>query len=269
MTYTLADLLRVMERLRDPETGCPWDLQQDFHSIVPSTLEECYELAQAIEHRDYPHVAEELGDVLFQVVFYAQLGREQSLFSFEEVVDTLVSKLVRRHPHVFAGGDIEGLVAADQRSTEDAIKESWESIKQEERAAKSQQGILDDVPVALPALVRAQKLQKRAARVGFDWHAAAAVLDKIDEEYAEMRQALAEGDKAQAEEEFGDLLFTCVNLARHLGLDAESSLRHAAAKFEQRFRAMEWTVAAAGESLDDKSAGELDALWEQAKASLT
>jgi ATP diphosphatase len=269
MTYTLADLLRVMQRLRDPETGCPWDLQQDFRSIVPSTLEECYELAQAIEHRDYPHVAEELGDVLFQVVFYAQLGREQSLFSFEEIVDTLVNKLVRRHPHVFAGGEIEGVVAAGQRSTEDAIKESWESIKQEERSAKSQRGILDDVPVALPALVRAQKLQKRAARVGFDWHASAAVLDKLDEESAELRHALAAGDKAQTEEELGDLLFTCVNLARHLGLDAESSLRHASAKFEQRFRVMESTVAAAGESLADKSAGELDALWERVKASLT
>ena len=260
--YTLAELLRVMERLRDPETGCPWDLQQDFRSIVPSTLEECYELAQAIEHRDYPHVAEELGDVLFQVVFYAQLGREQSLFSFEEIVDTLVSKLVRRHPHVFAGGEIEGVVTSEQRSTEADIKESWDSIKQQERAAKSQQGILDDVPVALPALVRAQKLQKRAARVGFDWHESLAVLDKLEEESVELRQALAAGDRVQAEEELGDLLFTCVNLARHLEVDPEGALRHANTKFERRFRAVE---RAFDHDLDGVSLDQMEAAWQRAK----
>lgn len=266
MAYTLPDLLRVMERLRDPETGCPWDLQQDFRSIVPSTLEECYELAQAIEHKDYPHVAEELGDVLFQVVFYAQLGRERGLFSFEGVVDTLVEKLVRRHPHVFAGGEIEGVVAPTGQSSVDSVKESWESIKEAERQSKEKSGVLADVPVALPALPRAQKLQKRAARVGFDWHRAGAVLDKLEEEIAELRRAMGTGAQDNIEEELGDILFTCVNLARHLALDAESSLRRSSAKFEQRFNYMEKLACAAGDSLAALTGEELEALWQRAKA---
>lgn len=261
--YSLADLLRVMERLRDPDTGCPWDIRQDFRSIVPSTLEECYELAQAIEHEDYPHVAEELGDVLFQVVFYAQLGRERGLFSFDTIVDTLVSKLVRRHPHVFRDGEIEGVVAA--RSTVAAVKETWEAIKQAERDEKAHHGVLADVPVALPALPRAQKLQKRAAGVNFDWPDSAGVLLKLEEEIAELRAALSGGDTAALQEEMGDILFTCANLSRHLGLDAEACLRGASSKFEGRFRAMEARAAAAGTTLDTLSAEELDALWEAAK----
>jgi len=252
-----------MERLRDPDTGCPWDVRQDFHSIVPSTLEECYELAQAIEHEDYPHVEEELGDVLFQVVFYAQLGREQSLFDFNGIVDGLVRKLLRRHPHVFLDGEIEGVVPG--RASIEDVKHNWEAIKQDERREKSMPGILADVPVALPALPRAQKLQKRAARVNFDWPGPEAVLAKLEEEIAELRAALAENKAADIAEEMGDILFTGVNLARKLGLDAESGLRHASAKFERRFIDMEARAAACGEQLADYSPRELDALWEAAK----
>ena len=264
MAYQLADLLRVMERLRDPETGCPWDVRQDFRSIVPSTLEECYELAQAIEHEDYPHVAEELGDVLFQVVFYAQLGREQELFDFDGIVDGLVRKLLRRHPHVFLDGEIEGVVT--ERASVEDVKHSWEAIKQDERHEKSLPGILADVPVALPALPRAQKLQKRAARVKFDWPDPQAVLAKLEEEIAELRAALAADNAAAIAEEMGDILFTGVNLARKLGLDAESGLRHASAKFERRFTAMEDRATACGERLADYTPQQLDALWESVKA---
>ena len=178
--HSIEDLVRVMERLRDPQRGCPWDLKQDFNTIVPSTLEECYELAHAIEDGDFHHVAEELGDVLFQVIFYCQLGRELGLFEFETIVDTLVEKLVRRHPHVFDGGQIEGIV--DGSTSVEEVNVTWEEIKQEERKARSLSGALADVPVALPALPRAQKLQKRAARVGFDWPATAPVLLKLEED---------------------------------------------------------------------------------------
>jgi ATP diphosphatase len=263
--YSLKDLLRVMERLRDPVSGCPWDVAQNFRSIVPSTLEECYELAQAIEQEDYAHVAEELGDVLFQVVFYAQLGREQSLFSFESVVDTLVGKLVRRHPHVFADGEIEALVAADERGSVEQIKESWETIKEDERSAKQQCGILADVPAALPALPRAQKLQKRAARVNFDWTDTAPVIAKLEEEMGELRQAMANGDEEATAQEMGDLLFTCVNLARHLGLDAETCLRQSSSKFEARFSVMEELAQIEEVQLDSLDAREYDAFWKRAK----
>ena len=261
--YQLTDLLRVMMRLRDPEHGCPWDIRQDFQSIVPSTLEECYELAQAIEQQDFPHVAEELGDVLFQVIFYAQLGAERELFSFDTIVDTLVKKLVRRHPHVFADGDIEGVVS--ERCSVESVKDSWEAIKREERKEKSHEGVLADVPVALPALPRAQKLQKRAAQVNFDWSDTNAVLSKLEEEIAELREAMAAGQNEEVAQEMGDVLFSCVNLSRHLGLDAEASLRDASSKFERRFMAMEASAAAADTNLQALSAAELDALWEAAK----
>jgi ATP diphosphatase len=261
--YSITDLLRVMQRLRDPQTGCPWDVRQDFKSIVPSTLEECYELAEAIEREDFPHVAEELGDVLFQVIFYAQLGSERDLFSFNSVVHTLVEKLVRRHPHVFANGDIEAVVPGS--TTLDEVKHSWEAIKQSERVAKAQLGVLADVPVALPALPRAQKLQKRAAQVNFDWVDATAVLDKLQEEIDELRAAMAAQVASDINEEMGDVLFSCVNLARHLSLDAEASLRDASAKFEQRFGHMESVAAADDTPLAGMDQGQLDRLWEQAK----
>ncbi|MEP5567882.1 MAG: nucleoside triphosphate pyrophosphohydrolase [Halioglobus sp.] len=261
--YSIDDLLRVMQRLRDPDHGCPWDLKQDFKTIVPSTLEECYELAHAIEQEDFHHVGEELGDVLFQVIFYAQLGSEQGMFDFQQVVDTLVEKLIRRHPHVFADGEIEG-VKQDSVSV-DEVNATWEAIKQQERSTREQHGVLADVPLALPALPRAQKLQKRAAGVGFDWHEVEAVFKKIDEELQELRVAIQANDSSAMKEEMGDVLFSCVNLSRHLKLDAETSLRESSSKFENRFRAME-VMAADGEKslheLDDES---LDTLWERAK----
>jgi len=264
--YNVSDLLRVMQRLRDPQTGCPWDLGQDFQSIVPATLEECYELAQAIEQEDYVHVAEELGDVLFQVIFYAQLGKEQNLFSFDAIVTTLVEKLIRRHPHVFAGGEIEGVVHL-HRSV-DEVSKTWEAIKQTERNSKNHLGILADIPLALPALPRAQKVQKRAAQVNFDWVDTPAVLDKLQEELEELRRATSANDTEEIHDELGDVLFTTVNLARHLGMDAEESLRRATAKFERRFRLMEKTVAADGGALSDMSEVQLDHLWRRAKEEL-
>ncbi|MEE4278018.1 MAG: nucleoside triphosphate pyrophosphohydrolase [Halieaceae bacterium] len=264
--YGMVDLLRIMQRLRDPEHGCPWDLAQDFESIVPSTLEECYELAAAIEAGDFPHVADELGDVLFQVIFYAQLGAERGLFDFASIVDGLAGKLLRRHPHVFADGDIEGVV--DARIDTGAVKQQWEAIKARERAGRAQHGVLDDVPVALPALPRAQKLQKRAARVGFDWEAEAQVMDKLAEELDELRDALADGDEDAVEEELGDLLFSAVNLARHRKIDAETALRRASTKFESRFRHMETAAQARGLVIDDLDAAALDDLWREAKRAL-
>jgi len=264
--HSIEDLVRVMERLRDPQRGCPWDLKQDFNTIVPSTLEECYELAHAIEDGDFHHVAEELGDVLFQVIFYCQLGRELGLFEFETIVDTLVEKLVRRHPHVFDGGQIEGIV--DGSTSVEEVNVTWEEIKQEERKARSLSGALADVPVALPALPRAQKLQKRAARVGFDWPATAPVLLKLEEEISELRQAMAQNDETGMAAEMGDILFTCVNLARHLKLDAETSLRQSSSKFEKRFSRMERLAEASGRELAALDDADLDELWEQAKAAL-
>lgn len=262
-SYTLADLLRVMERLRDPQYGCPWDIKQDFRSIVPSTLEECYELANAIEQGDLEHLGEELGDVLFQVVFYAQLGREAGVFDFSGVVNTLVTKLIRRHPHVFASGQIEGVV---ENSIEaDEVNLRWEQIKRDERGDKQQHGILDDVPVALPALPRAQKLQKRAAQVGLDWPAPAAVLAKLEEEVAELREAIAQGADEAIGEEMGDVLFSCVNLCRHLELDAETALRSSSNKFESRVKSMESIALAEGVHLAELDESRLDILWERAK----
>ncbi len=264
--YTLTDLLRVMERLRDPEQGCPWDLEQDFDSIVPSTLEECYELAAAIAARDYAHVEDELGDVLFQVIFYSQLGRERDLFDFHSVLHGLVEKLLRRHPHVFAGGAIEG--RADDRTTREQVGESWEQIKAAERAGRQLKGALADVPLALPALTRAQKLQKRAARVGFDWSEIDGVLAKIEEEIGELREAVREGSQNRVGEEVGDVLFSCVNLSRHLSLDAEAVLRAASGRFEERFNLMETLARRQGSVLSALAPEQLDALWREAKAIL-
>lgn len=263
--YSITDLLRVMQRLRDPDGGCPWDLEQDFSTIVPSTLEECYELVDAIEAGDYPHVAEELGDLLFQVIFYAQMGSEQGLFDFRQIVSTLVEKLVRRHPHVFAGGDIEGRVDSD--SSVDEVGQRWEEIKREERAQRAQVSVLADIPAALPALTRAQKVGKRAASVGFDWSDTDAVLNKLDEELGEYRAALSETLMRQ-EDELGDLLFCCVNLARHNGLDAEAALRRATHKFERRFACMESNLQAQGLSLPEVDAATYNDAWERAKEQL-
>ncbi len=266
--YQLDDLLHLMARLRDPQHGCPWDLRQDYASIVPHTLEEAYEVADTIARRDFPQLRDELGDLLFQVVYYSQLGREDGHFDFAQVVDGITRKLVRRHPHVFPDGDLHGPLDLP-RLDEATIKRRWEEIKAEERAEKAaapeQLSLLDDVPAALPALSRAAKLQKRAANVGFDWADATPVVAKIQEELDEVREAMANGQAAQVAEEVGDLLFVMVNLARHLQVDAEDALRQANAKFERRFRFIEEALKAQDRSPQEASLEEMDALWDAAK----
>ena len=226
-------LLALMARLRDPERGCPWDLEQDFATIAPHTIEEAYEVADAIDRQDMPALRDELGDLLFQVVFYAQMARERGAFDFDAVAEAITDKMIRRHPHVFGKASI---------ATAEAQTRAWEDHKATERRARAEAegrapSILDGVTAALPALSRALKLQNRAARAGFDWPAADQVLEKIEEEVAEVRTELAEGaDAERVSGEIGDLLFAVVNLARHLKLDPESALRHANAKFERRIQ---------------------------------
>lgn len=264
--YGLEDLLYLMARLREPDTGCPWDLQQDYRSITPSTLEEAYEVVDAIEKADYGHLQEELGDLLFQVVFYSQLGQEDGHFSFKGIVSELVDKLVRRHPHVFPDGSLESRIETRAARDEEAIKANWEQLKSQERAARGKAGILDDVPLTLPALSRAAKLQKRAANAGFDWPHIAGVVEKIEEELTEVKAALAAEDKTAAADELGDLLFAAVNLSRHLKLDPEAVLRAGNSKFERRFRYMEQMARQRGRPLENLSAAAMEALWLEAKA---
>ena len=266
--YKLDDLLHLMARLRDPQHGCPWDLKQSYATIVPYTLEEAYEVADAIERGDFDHLREELGDLLFQVVYYAQLAREEGRFEFDAVVDGITRKLVRRHPHVFPDGDLYG--KPDPAKLEEAaVKQRWEELKAEERAAKAaepvQLSLLDDVPHALPALSRANKLQKRASQVGFDWADALPVVDKVREELDEVLEAMAGGDTEAQAEEVGDLLFVVVNLARKLKVDPETALRAANAKFERRFRYIETALRDQGRSLEGTSLEEMDELWGAAK----
>ena len=267
-TYSLDDLLHLMARLRDPQHGCPWDLKQNYATIVPYTLEEAYEVADAIERGDFDHLPGELGDLLFQVVYYSQLAREEGRFEFAQVVDGITRKLIRRHPHVFPDGDLYG--APDAAKLEEAaVKQRWEELKAEERAEKAaaleQLSLLDDVPTALPALSRAAKLQKRAAQVGFDWPEALPVVDKVREELDEVLEAMSENDAGAIAEEIGDLLFVVTNLARHLKVDPEAALRAANGKFEQRFRFIEQSVREAGRPIENCSLDELDALWGEAK----
>ncbi|WP_296233710.1 nucleoside triphosphate pyrophosphohydrolase [Pseudomonas sp. UBA4617] len=267
MTYTLDDLLHLMARLRDPQYGCPWDLQQNYASIVPHTIEEAYEVADTIERGDFEHLQGELGDLLFQVVYYSQLAREEGRFEFDGVVDSITRKLIRRHPHVFPTGELYAPVDTPSL-TEAQVKSRWEEIKAEERAEKNQPeqlSLLDDVPANLPALSRAAKLQKRAATVGFDWPEALPVLDKVREELDEVLQAMADGDANALEDEIGDLLFATVNLARHLKHDPEHALRRANRKFEQRFRFIEQALRDSGRPIEDCNLDELDALWGEAK----
>ncbi|MEG0249146.1 MAG: nucleoside triphosphate pyrophosphohydrolase [Pseudomonas sp.] len=267
MTYTLEDLLHLMARLRDPQYGCPWDLKQDYASIVPHTIEEAYEVADTIERGDFEHLQGELGDLLFQVVYYSQLAREEGRFEFDGVVDSITRKLIRRHPHVFPTGELYAPVDTPSLS-EAQVKSRWEEIKAEERAEASepeQLSLLDDVPAALPALSRAAKLQRRAATVGFDWPDALPVLDKVREELDEVLQAMADGDADALEDEVGDLLFATVNLARHLKHDPEHALRRANRKFERRFRFIEQALRDSGRPIEDCSLDELDTLWGEAK----
>jgi nucleoside triphosphate diphosphatase len=250
-------LLEVMRRLRDPERGCPWDLAQTFATIAPYTLEEAFEVADAIERDDLEALREELGDLLFQVVFHARLAEEQGAFTFADVARGLADKMRRRHPHVFGAGEVADAAAQTV---------AWETHKARERAGR-QQGTLDGVPLGLPALARAQKLGRRAARVGFDWPDADAVREKIREETQELEDAIAGRDRAPeaVDEEFGDLLFTMVNLARHLDVDAEGALRRASLKFERRFREVEVRLDASGRTPEEAGPAELERLWSQVK----
>ncbi|MEC8158027.1 MAG: nucleoside triphosphate pyrophosphohydrolase [Pseudomonadota bacterium] len=261
--YDIEDLKRLMERLRDPEYGCPWDLEQTYQSIAPFTLEECLELIDALEQSDYEHVKEELGDLLFQVIFYAQLGKEDGRFDFDSVVSGITAKLLRRHPHVFKDGELEGVI--EDRTSMASIKANWEKTKAEERAYRSQTSIMDDVPATLGALSRAQKLQKRAATVGFDFSSASDVSIRLLEEYRELEQAMVSGDQNEIENELGDILFTVVNIARHLKVDSEAALRKASRRFEDRIRSVERDAAAEGASLVGESAERLDERWQKAK----
>ncbi|MFO1122405.1 MAG: nucleoside triphosphate pyrophosphohydrolase [Hyphomicrobiales bacterium] len=245
-------LRAIMRALRTPVTGCPWDLEQDFESIAPYTIEEAYEVADAIASGSRADLCEELGDLLLQAVYHAQMAEEEGSFTFDDVVDAVCRKMIRRHPHVF--GD------ADARSAELA-KGFWEDMKAKERAGKPRQGTLDSVPLALPALTRAVKLQAKAAKVGFDWPSVDNVYDKIAEEVAEFRAA---PDEKKAEE-YGDLLFALANVGRHLDIDPETALRAANAKFERRFAHIEARLAEIGRSPRDSTLEEMDGFWDEAK----
>ena len=266
--YTLEDLLNLMARLRDPQYGCPWDIKQTYASIVPYTLEEAYEVADAIERSDFEHLQGELGDLLFQVVYYSQLAREEGRFEFEGVIDSITRKLIRRHPHVFPTGDLYAPLDTP-RLSEDQVKVRWDEIKAQERAEKAAQplqlSLLDDIPVALPAMARAGKLQKRASQVGFDWPSALPVVDNVREELDEVLEAMAQGGSEALADEVGDLLFSVVNLARHLKVDPENALRGANAKFDRRFRFIEQALRDTHRPVEDCSLEELDALWGEAK----
>ena len=254
----IARLTEIMAALRTPGTGCPWDLEQDFSTIAPYTLEEAYEVADAIARGDLKHLKDELGDLLLQVVFHARMAEEEGAFNFGDVVEGITAKLIRRHPHVFAD---------EQGRTAEAVKGLWERIKAEEKAERgvaAETGALAGVPVALPALTRALKLQDKAGRVGFDWNDPRAVLAKIREEADEIEAELDRREAAAAE--VGDLLFAVVNLARHLGADPEGVLRATNVKFERRFAAIEKALAARGKRPQDASLEEMDTLWDAAKA---
>lgn len=261
---TLPDLLAVMAALRTPGTGCPWDLEQTFATIAPYTIEEAYEVADAIAHDDIAGLKDELGDLLLQVVYHARMAQEQDAFAFDDVVDAIARKMIRRHPHVFG--------TAEERAA-GAAPGFWDRIKAQEKGDEASTGsLLDEVPTALPALTRAIKLQSKAAKVGFDWPSLSPVLAKLKEELAELEDAIAKsaaGSETSAraiDEEFGDLLFVVANLARHLKLDPEASLRAANQKFVRRFRYIEERLAADGRTPSDSDLAEMDALWDDAKA---
>ncbi|WP_304525321.1 nucleoside triphosphate pyrophosphohydrolase [Halomonas sp. I5-271120] len=271
--HSLDDLLTLMSVLRDADQGCPWDLKQDWDSIVPHTLEEAYEVADAIERRAFDELPGELGDLLFQVVYYSQFGHEEGRFDFHDVVHVLTAKMLRRHPHVFPDGTLssrrDGERAAEVETRQ--VHSRWEALKAEERAERARHdakavSVLDDVPRSLPALSRAAKLSKRAARVGFDWPDHRGVLAKIREELDEVEEALAEGDHEHAGEEVGDLLFAVVNLARTLKTDPEQRLRGTNAKFERRFRHVESALAAEGKAPGQTALEDMETHWQDAKA---
>lgn len=263
----ISRLIEIMAALRTRDSGCPWDLEQTFASIAPYTIEEAYEVAEAIERGDYADLADELGDLLLQVVFHARMAQEKNLFEFGDVVEAITKKLIRRHPHVF--GDTRDL-------SPDQVKQLWGKIKAQEKAERAlrrgpdappeEKGLLSNIPYALPALTRAIKLQSKASSVGFDWNDARLVLDKIKEEIAECEEALAAGNSAHIREEMGDLLFAVANLARHVEVDPEDALRATNAKFERRFAYIERMLELKGRALNQASLEEMDALWTEAKA---
>jgi ATP diphosphatase len=262
-------LIDIMEALRQPVTGCPWDIVQTFETIKPYTLEEAYEVADAIERNDMDDLCDELGDLLLQVVFHAQMAQEAGDFSFGDVVEAITKKMIRRHPHVFARSDAD---------TPEAVKLQWSAIKQAEKAERlerrARRGLPDDadkghlgsVQRSFPALVEALKLQERAAKVGFDWSSPEPILDKIEEEIAELREALKAGDKAKVADELGDLIFAVVNIGRHVGADSEMALRGTNTKFRRRFGHIETELEAAGESLQEATLERMEGLWQAAKA---
>jgi MazG family protein len=255
-------LLTIMTRLRDKQNGCPWDQQQSFQSLIPFTLEEAYEVADTIEQGDWQHLPDELGDLLFQVVFYAEIAREQQLFDFNDITNAISEKLIRRHPHVFANEKIASIKEQSQ---------AWENHKRQERQQSGQsdhmqQSELDGISKQLPALVRAQKLQRRAAHNGFDWEEIESVFNKLNEEIRELQSAMQNNDASEIQDELGDVIFTCVNLARFLEVDAEQALRLANNKFENRFQKLERHVKQQNKRLSDLSLSDMDSIWEQVKA---
>jgi MazG family protein len=259
--YTLADLLAVMARLRDPETGCPWDAKQSFETIAPYTIEEAYEVADAIDRGDKSGLKDELGDLLLQVVYHAQMANEEGSFAFDDVADAITRKMIRRHPHVF-----------EDPTRRDAFLGSglWEQIKAEEKAERGEaidpSSILNDVPVGMPGLTRAAKLQKRAAEVGFDWSDVGLIIEKVEEELAELKEAIAHGEpQERIADEFGDVAFVLANVARHLHVDPESALRGTCNKFIRRFQHIETALAAEGRTPKDADLDEMEALWNAAK----
>lgn len=276
--YSIRDLTYLMARLRDPETGCPWDKEQTFATIVPHTLEEAYEVADTIEREDWDHLKEELGDLLFQVIYYSQMADEKGWFNLDDVADELVNKMVRRHPHVFAEGELypaenESITATEVDEAQ--VKQRWDEIKAEEKAKKAasetsdhqqtKPSVLGDIPVGLPALTRAAKIQKKASKVGFDWPDIQGVLDKVREELEEVEEAVAADNLPEAQKEFGDLLFAATNLSRYLKKDPESALRGTNRKFEFRFAYIEQQLQNAGLSFDDVDLAQMDQWWDEAK----
>jgi ATP diphosphatase len=277
--YDMADLIYLMQRLRDPESGCPWDIKQTFNSIIPHTIEEAHEVAEAIESKDWPHVEEELGDLLFQVIFYSQLGDESALFDFASVIDVLVSKLVRRHPHVFPAGDLHGKRDADYCPSDDEIHAQWQVIKQQEKTLKAETkkietlelvDYLSDIPRSLPELTRADKIQRAVSMRGFDWTEIQGVLDKVREELQEVEEEIEQADIQRLQHEVGDLLFASVNVARHLGINPEQALGQANRRFSERYSLVAASLAAKGRSLElgnsnQISSDEMEHAWNEAK----